>query len=238
MKTGWLAVLVSSLGLIATRAAAQPNLTGPIKIAIVGPRLKPGLRATFSWFVPLPKIPQGLEAEGEPAAFVPSKAPLATNQRPKGYTNIGRHTTRVLGNFRLRVLVASGVSGITVPQLVDRHGKNVIAAETPLECSTLFTEPAGEELRELRYRAGVPPSDGPDRRAHRRASKVAARVAPTVTPRAVNCSYSDLVGCRGAFPASHRRVDSFSVPDAYGMCARCSPRSAWCLGMRGPACIR
>jgi len=101
MKTGWLAVLVSSLGLIATRAAAQPNLTGPIKIAIVGPRLKPGLRATFSWFVPLPKIPQGLEAEGEPAAFVPSKAPLATN--------IGRHTTRVLGNFRLRVLVASGV---------------------------------------------------------------------------------------------------------------------------------
>ena len=109
MKTGWLAVLVSSLGLIATRASAQPNLTGPIKIAIVGPRLKPGLRATFSWFVPLPKIPQGLEAEGEPAAFVPSKAPLATNQRPKGYTNIGRHTTRVLGNFRLRVLVASGV---------------------------------------------------------------------------------------------------------------------------------
>jgi len=57
MKTGWLAVLVSSLGLIATRAAAQPNLTGPIKIAIVGPRLKPGLRATFSWFVPLPKAP-------------------------------------------------------------------------------------------------------------------------------------------------------------------------------------
>ena len=37
MKTRWLAVLVSILGLVAARAEAQPTISGPIKIAIVGP---------------------------------------------------------------------------------------------------------------------------------------------------------------------------------------------------------
>ena len=37
MKTRWIAVLVSILGLIAARAEAQSTVTGPIKIAIVGP---------------------------------------------------------------------------------------------------------------------------------------------------------------------------------------------------------
>ena len=37
MKTRWISVLVSILGLVAARAEAQPTVTGPIKIAIVGP---------------------------------------------------------------------------------------------------------------------------------------------------------------------------------------------------------